>query len=52
MLEGELQEKQLLEGELHEVECTLAGEVQQIERLAEENNNKVSCTRTQRASSA
>lgn len=41
MLEGELLEKQLLEVELHDAECTLVGEVQQIERLAEENNNKV-----------
>ena len=30
-----------LEGELHDVECTLLGEMQQIERLAEENNEKV-----------
>lgn len=46
MLEGELLEKQLLEGELHEAECTLAGEVQQIESLAKENNNKVHEQRT------
>lgn len=39
--EGEA-EKQLLEEELHDAECTLLGEVQQIERLAQENNNKVS----------
>lgn len=40
--EGEA-ERQLLEGELHDAECTLLGEVQQIESLAQENNNKV-CT--------
>eukprot|EP00752_Nemacystus_decipiens_P013809 g12259.t1 len=34
-------ERQLLEEELHDAECTLLGEVQQIERLAEENNTKV-----------
>lgn len=34
-------ERHLLEGELQEVECTLLGEMQQIERLAEENNEKV-----------
>lgn len=34
-------ERQLLEAELAEVECTLVGEVQQIERLAQENNRKV-----------
>lgn len=34
-------EKQLLEGELAEVECTLVGEVQQIEILAQENKKKV-----------
>lgn len=38
--EGE-DERQLLEGELHDAECTLLGEVQQIERLAQENNSKV-----------
>lgn len=40
--EGEA-ERQLLEGELQDAECTLLGEVQQIERLAQENNSKV-CT--------
>lgn len=34
-------ERQLLEKELHEAECTLLGEVQQIERLGEENIKKV-----------
>lgn len=34
-------ERHSLEGELLEVECTLAGEVQQIESLAQENNKKV-----------
>lgn len=34
-------EGQLLEGELHEAECMLIGEVQQIESLAQENKNKV-----------
>lgn len=38
--EGEA-ESQLLEDELHDAECTLLGEVQQIERLAQENNSKV-----------
>lgn len=37
-------ERHLLEGELHEVECTLLGEMQQIERLAQENNEKVCAT--------
>lgn len=34
-------ERQLLEGELAEVECTLVGEVQQIEQLSQEYNRKV-----------
>lgn len=38
--EGEA-ERQLLEGELRDAECALLGEVQQIERLAQENNSKV-----------
>lgn len=33
-------ERQLLETELNEAECTLLGEVQQIEHLAQQNNNK------------
>lgn len=37
-------EGQLLEGELHEAECILIGEVQQIESLAQENKNRVSST--------
>lgn len=35
-------EKQLLDAELIEAECILAGEVQQIESLAQENFDKVS----------
>lgn len=34
-------ERQLLEAELVEVECTLVGEVQQIESLAKESTRKV-----------
>lgn len=34
-------ERKLLEGELAEAECTLVGELQQIDKLAEENNRKV-----------
>lgn len=34
-------ERHMLEGELAELECTLVGEVQQIKKLARENNRKV-----------
>lgn len=40
--EGEA-ERHVLEGELNDAECTLLGEVQQIERLAQDNSSKV-CT--------